>query len=64
MINWVLFVFIVRVILTASKTKAEKMGDSNVKMRTVSEFTSAIFKLLVSFKARFNLEGCTEIFYS
>ncbi|KAL5266462.1 hypothetical protein ACHWQZ_G003752 [Mnemiopsis leidyi] len=34
MSNWVLFIFIVRVILVASKTKAEKMGDSSVKMRT------------------------------
>ncbi|XP_063685965.1 uncharacterized protein LOC134819758 [Bolinopsis microptera] len=33
LVNWVLFFFIVRVILVASKNKAQKMGDSNVKMR-------------------------------
>ncbi|KAL5253244.1 hypothetical protein ACHWQZ_G013126 [Mnemiopsis leidyi] len=33
-VNWILFFFIARVILKASKAKAMKTGDSNVKMRT------------------------------
>ena len=40
--NWIIFLFIARVIISASRTKAQQTGESNVKMRTVS-FTSWIF---------------------
>ena len=36
-VNWILFFFIARVILKASKAKAKKAGFSNFKMRTVSD---------------------------
>ena len=36
-VNWILFVFIARVILKASKAKGKKAGFSNLKMRTVSD---------------------------
>ena len=36
-VNWILFFFIARVLLIASKDKAKKTGDSKLKMRTVSD---------------------------
>ena len=60
MSNWVLFIFIVRVILVASKTKAEKMGDSSVKMRTVS-LNDISFKLSPSILEWHLLFTCLEL---
>ncbi|XP_063680178.1 adhesion G-protein coupled receptor D1-like [Bolinopsis microptera] len=31
--NWIMFIFIARVILIATKTKAQQTGDSNTKLR-------------------------------
>ena len=35
-VNWILFVFIACALFAASKDKAKKSGDSDLKMRTVS----------------------------
>ena len=46
-ISWVLFVFIVRVIMTAIKTQAEKTDEADLKMRTVSGYGSIVAKVAI-----------------
>ena len=49
---WILFLFIAKVIITASKTKAKQKGDSDLVLRRVCDYVNK--KALLNFAVIFS----------